>query len=146
KGWVACDGAQLNREQHKALSDVIGTAWGSEDSQTFRVPDLRGMFLRGWQNSKDATQPGDHDAEKRGRMYNGGATGNHVGTYEGQGVQSYRHAITLAGHWGDKHGDDIGWGADNGNYPDSSVAKGTSDAGVEETRPQNVAVLFCIRD
>jgi microcystin-dependent protein len=44
-GWVKCDGRSLNREQYPKLFDTIGTSFGSDDSETFNLPDCRGRVL-----------------------------------------------------------------------------------------------------
>jgi microcystin-dependent protein len=46
-GWLWCDGAEYPRGTYPALSDAIGTGWGSGAGTTFRVPDLRGKFPLG---------------------------------------------------------------------------------------------------
>ncbi|WP_039758593.1 phage tail protein [Bartonella queenslandensis] len=48
-GWLLCDGGAYSRSVYSDLFAAIGTMWGSGDgSTTFNVPDLRGMFLRGF--------------------------------------------------------------------------------------------------
>lgn len=47
-GWLACNGQAVSRKTYKDLLDVIGLTYGIGDGdQTFNVPDLRGVFLRG---------------------------------------------------------------------------------------------------
>jgi microcystin-dependent protein len=45
QGWLLCDGRSLDRVQHKALFDVIGTTFGSQNAQTFTLPDYRGRVI-----------------------------------------------------------------------------------------------------
>jgi microcystin-dependent protein len=40
-GWLLCNGASVSRTTYAALFDVIGTAYGSVDVNTFNVPDRR---------------------------------------------------------------------------------------------------------
>jgi microcystin-dependent protein len=42
KGWAFCDGATLQISQHAPLFSLVGTAYGGDGAQTFRLPDLRG--------------------------------------------------------------------------------------------------------
>lgn len=43
KGWALCDGQVLPIDnQHRALFQIIGTTYGGDGVNTFRVPDLRG--------------------------------------------------------------------------------------------------------
>lgn len=49
RGWLVCDGRAVSRETYKNLLDAIGLTWGIGDgATTFNIPDLRGMFLRGF--------------------------------------------------------------------------------------------------
>ena len=57
-GYIKANGAALSRTLYAPLFAVIGTSWGPGDgSTTFNVPDLRGEFIRGWDDSK-GTDPG----------------------------------------------------------------------------------------
>lgn len=49
-GWVFCDGASYNRGIYSALFSVIGTTYGSVDSNSFSVPDKRGRVSIGLDN------------------------------------------------------------------------------------------------
>lgn len=47
-GWELCHGQLLSRTEYADLFAVIGTNFGAGDgSTTFKLPDLRGEFLRG---------------------------------------------------------------------------------------------------
>jgi microcystin-dependent protein len=43
--WLKCDGRSLNRTLYPALFTLIGTNYGSDDSQTFKLPDCRGRVV-----------------------------------------------------------------------------------------------------
>lgn len=48
-GWLFCDGSEVSRTNYRALFSIIGTAYGKNtDSSTFRLPDYRWTFLRGY--------------------------------------------------------------------------------------------------
>jgi microcystin-dependent protein len=57
-GWILCDGGLYGRTSgdpspQPNLFDVIGITYGVGDSlTTFAVPDLRGMFVRGFDNAR----------------------------------------------------------------------------------------------
>ena len=52
-GYVIANGAALSRTTYAALFAAIGTTYGAGDgSTTFNVPDFRGVFLRGLDNSR----------------------------------------------------------------------------------------------
>jgi len=73
-GWALCDGAELSTASYPQLSARIGTTWnlctnpltgipwGAPAGGNFRLPDLRGTFLRGvgdfTDNTKDTTLGG----------------------------------------------------------------------------------------
>ena len=40
-GYVECDGRSLSRTQYVSLHSVIGTRYGSDSADTFKVPDFR---------------------------------------------------------------------------------------------------------
>lgn len=42
QGWLSCDGQVLAIGDHPQLYQVIGTTYGGDGVQTFRLPDLRG--------------------------------------------------------------------------------------------------------
>ncbi|WP_208438413.1 phage tail protein [Bartonella vinsonii] len=53
-GWLVCDGSAYSRSLYSDLFAAIGTVWGSGDGyRTFNVPDLRGMFLRGFDDGRN---------------------------------------------------------------------------------------------
>ena len=52
-GWLKCNGAAISRTTYSALFTAIGTTFGAGDgSTTFNVPDLRGEFVRGWDDAR----------------------------------------------------------------------------------------------
>ena len=46
-GYLLCDGSSVNRTTYAALFGVISTTYGSVDSNTFNLPDLRGRVIAG---------------------------------------------------------------------------------------------------
>ena len=134
-GWLKANGATVNRATYAALFTAIGTTFGAGDgSTTFNLPDLRGEFLRGWDDGRGL------DAN---RLF---------GTAQMDALQGHWHGprpgTTLAGSPGNWNG--AGGGA-NGNYNIGSTGDPVTD-GVNgaprtapETRPRNVALLYCIK-
>lgn len=52
-GWMECNGAAISRAVYANLFANIGTAFGAGNgTTTFNLPDLRGEFIRGWDNSR----------------------------------------------------------------------------------------------
>ena len=65
-GYLECDGSAVSRTTYADLFAIIGTTWGNGDgSTTFELPDLRGEFIRGWDNSK-GTDSGRSFASSQG--------------------------------------------------------------------------------
>jgi microcystin-dependent protein len=52
-GFLKADGAAVSRSTYADLFAAIGETYGAGDgSTTFLVPDLRGEFMRGWDDSR----------------------------------------------------------------------------------------------
>ena len=147
--WLVADGTELPEAGHASLVAAIGDLWGSTEAGKFKLPDLRGTFLRGWNQGRDG-KGSDPEAAGReippGAPINPSTKGNQVGTYQNDQFRSHSHSITKTARWGDKFADDIGWGADNGSHPHGGFTFTTDATGGAESRPSNVYVLFCIRD
>lgn len=50
--YLKCNGASILRDSAPALFLSIGTTYGSVDGTHFNVPDLRGEFIRGWDDGR----------------------------------------------------------------------------------------------
>jgi microcystin-dependent protein len=44
RGWLTCEGQLLSIAQNTALFSILGTTYGGDGVQTFKLPDLRGAF------------------------------------------------------------------------------------------------------
>ena len=147
KNWLIADGTELPVQGHKSLNDAIGDLWGATQQTTFVLPDLRGVFLRGW--NIDRANNGDPEAKARsipqGAPYNSTDLGNQVGTYQQDQFLSHQHTLGLSSRWGDKYSSTTGFSNDDGQFT-GLVQPATSATGGTETRPRNVYVLYCIRD
>lgn len=52
EGWLECDGREVSRTQYRKLFARIGFTFGEGNGDTtFNLPDLRGEFIRGFDNS-----------------------------------------------------------------------------------------------
>lgn len=138
-GWLAADGAAISRTTYAALFSAIGTTHGAGNgSTTFNVPDLRGYFVRGAGTNGDGTAAGTFGAK------------------QGDDVKPHNHSITDPGH---THGlavfGGIGGGGSNilvsGGGADRSTGSATTgitqtnNSTGAETRPKNIALLYCIK-
>ena len=86
-GWLKANGAALSRTAYAALFAAIGTTYGAGDGRsTFNLPDLRGEFIRGWDDGRGV------DA---GRVF---------GSAQAHALQSHQHGLSMAA---DAAGDDL---------------------------------------
>lgn len=57
-GWTVADGSCVSRSTFSALFAAIGTTYGAGNgSTTFQLPDLRGRFVRGWNGTASGCDP-----------------------------------------------------------------------------------------
>ena len=103
-GWRLCNGELLPTEgEFSELYGVIRTAWGSGENK-FRLPDLRGVFLRGVSgNREDGFE--DPNADLRESL-NGGNSGNRVGSFQAASLADHIHRWAIHGIWEDNHGNE----------------------------------------
>jgi len=85
-GWLKANGAAVSRTAYPELFAAIGTTWGAGDGfNTFNLPDLRGEFIRGWDDGR-------------------GLDANRInGTVQGWAVESHQHTGTTAGAGNHQH-------------------------------------------
>jgi microcystin-dependent protein len=135
-GWLKANGATVSRTTYAALFTAIGTTFGAGDgSTTFLLPDLRGEFIRGWDDGR------------------GVDSGRAFGSAQGFATQSHTHYQNMAG------GIDPSLRVGSGNdqyafstysqayfeYDVATLTTGTAGTFAAETRPRNVALLACIK-
>lgn len=144
-GWTLCNGTALSRTTYATLYNVVGVRFGSTAGDNFLVPDFRGRFLRG----RDAGVGRDEDRASRTAMAGGGATGDAVGSVQGDMFASHTHpyndifysesggtvTVTSNKGSGDSDSDNRGW----------EIGRTTSAAGGSETRPENANVNYIIK-
>lgn len=95
-GFLACNGALVNRNDYADLFAVIGTQWGTDSGVDFRVPTCNGNLIRGRANGSGA----DPDRASRTAVQTGGLTGDNVGSLQTWRVQSHRHRSWLMNTYG----------------------------------------------
>ena len=152
-GWLLCDGSAVSRTTYSTLFASIGVSYGyGDNSTTFNIPDCRGMFLRGVSGSSG----NDPDASSRTAANTGGATGNNVGSLQGNTFTSHSHGVTDPGHAHTVQASYFGgpnqYVATNGDpssytSPTTTVTTGISinNNGGSETRPLNLYVNYLIK-
>lgn len=140
EGWLLCDGSLINKVEYADLFLMLGTAWGhgDGDDNLFRLPDLRGEFLRGWSGDSG----NDPQASTRIRRYPGSLQGNFVGSYQDDSIKRHRH--TLDSHHTSPSSTGIVFVLGDFSSGTQSLQV-TQLTGSDETRPRNAAVLYIIK-
>ena len=148
QGYLKANGAELSRETYARLFDVIGITFGEGDgSATFKLPDLRGLFVRGW---------ADTAVVDAGRAF---------GSLQSDAYAAHSHAFSTSAEGAHTH--NLAFGANTGG-PNGTGAQlrpvlestnhnttsssglhshtgSTISSGGSETRPKNIALLPCIK-
>lgn len=141
-GFLKLNGASLSRATYSALwafanasgNTVVEASWSANTgkfstgdlSTTFRVPDLRGYFVRGWDDSR------------------GVDSGRAIGTYQADALKTHTHANNVGALSGYSTSSDIGAGFGFNNS--TATQTGNPSTGTSaETRPMNAALLACIK-
>ncbi len=84
-GWLLCDGREVSRSDYANLYNAIRTAWGhGNNSTTFNLPDMRGMFLRGVSGNSGK----DIDSESRLPSKEGSNSGNNIGSLQNDAIRN----------------------------------------------------------
>lgn len=88
-GWLKCNGALVSRAQYSALFAAISTRFGAGDgSTTFALPDLRGEFVRGWDDGRGIDS---------GRVLGAGQAGqnaSHIHTATAADAGAHTHVLS----------------------------------------------------
>ena len=131
-GWLAANGGEYSKTgTYATLFAAIGVTYGETNgaggtgTTHFRVPDLRGYFVRGAGTNADGTEAGA------------------FGVKQADGIRDHTHrwryngSTTPGGVVGINNADGNG-----GAAYDIGMTPGTS---ATETRPRNIAFLYCIK-
>jgi microcystin-dependent protein len=123
-GCLKANGAAISRTAYSALFAAIGTTFGAGDgSTTFNLPDLRGEFLRGFDDGR------------------GVDIGRTLGSAQADGFKSHTHVQTHTGTG--TLASQIPAGG--GSLVATASVLTTGSSGGAETRPRNVSLLACIK-
>ena len=159
--YLECNGAAVSRTTYSALFAVIGTAYGAGNgSSTFNLPDLRGEFIRGFDNGK-GTDSGRSIATSQAELTK---AHGHSATGSSASTGAHNHSFTAS----NREGDSVGWSdsnkafigdqdgsrftvaEDSGKIFDNSdhshtITVSVSDSSGAETRPRNIAMMYVIK-
>lgn len=137
-GWIKANGALVSRTgTYAALFAAIGVTFGTGDGvSTFQLPDLRGEFVRGWDDTR------------------GIDSGRGLGSAQGDQNKLHGHPyITATGNGStdsagpiamDGNGTQVVQSAFTGT-PTNTAAQLIGGSGGNEARPRNIALNYCIK-
>lgn len=77
-GWLICDGKEYLIEQYPLLYKAIGTTFGGDGKNSFKIPDLQGRFIRGWDSI------GNTDPERE------------FGSFQEDTIQGHSHKVIIS--------------------------------------------------
>lgn len=141
-GWLKANGAAVSRTVYANLFALIGTTYGAGDGRTtFNLPDLRGEFIRSWDDGRGIDS---------GRVFGGAQSDairnitGEIGLIQRTDINEYvapsgafKELRKVSGYIGSG-------GVDNWltitNFSASNVVPTAA-----ENRPRNIALLACIK-
>ena len=145
-GWLKANGAAVSRTAYAALFAAIGTTYGLGDGRsTFNLPDLRGEFLRGWDDGRGVDSP------------------RPMGSAQTDAVRQHYHGIGyispnnddgafVVRNWTTAEQQNLQFINGNGNSAIRTLSAGSNlsttnaiDESAGETRPRNIALLAIIK-
>ena len=130
-GWLECDGSVLPINDYTNLHNVIGQNYKTLNTfnvlSGFQIPDLRGEFVRGWDHGK------------------GVDSGRTFGTLQLDEIKSHNHSFVVLAQANHQDGSGSVTGGSYSRPEDGRFSGNTSSIGGTETRPRNVALVYCIK-
>ena len=154
-GYLKCNGAAVSRTTYADLFTIIGTTHGAGDgSTTFNVPDLRGEFVRGWDDSRGVDSGRSFGSSQSGQnaQHNHTATATSTSTVNDPG---HIHQVQYSNSdSGDGVIEESGTGlsgqeptlsATTGITVSTSTSVSIANQGGNEARPRNVAMMYVIK-
>jgi microcystin-dependent protein len=147
-GWLKANGAAVSRTTYAELFAAIGTTFGvGNGSTTFTLPDLRGEFIRGWDDARGVDV---------GRVFGSAqAAANQAHTHTGSTSTDpgHVHGLPVFASGGGSTGStniatsvvDATNATRNTNTAGSHSHTVTINSDGTEGRPRNMALLVCIK-
>ena len=156
-GYLKCNGAAVSRTTYADLFAIVGTTWGEGDgSSTFQLPDLRGEFVRGWDDSRgvDSGRSFASSQSDQNKQHNHGVTdpGHNHGINDPGHIHQVQYSNSDSG---DGVIEESGTGL-SGQEPTLSATTGITinsattgislaNSGGSEARPRNIAMMYVIK-
>ena len=158
-GYLECNGAAVSRSTYAVLFAVIGTAYGTGNgSTTFNLPDLRGEFVRGFDNGR-GVDSGRSIASSQSSQF--GQHNHNVSASSSSSVTDPGHKHTMNFNLGNLISSGGAFGmkdsgtADRMNTATTGISVSTSTSisqsnrggtsNSSETRPRSIAMMYVIK-
>ena len=158
-GYLECNGAAVSRSTYSVLFAVIGTAYGTGNgSSTFNLPDLRGEFVRGFDNGR-GVDSGRSIASSQSSQF--GQHNHNVSASSSSSVTDPGHKHTMNFNLGNLISSGGAFGmkdsgtADRMNTATTGISVSTSTSisqsnrggtsNSSETRPRSIAMMYVIK-
>ena len=158
-GYLECNGAAVSRTTYAALFTVIGTAYGTGNgSSTFNLPDLRGEFIRGFDNGR-GVDSGRAIASSQSSQF--GQHNHNVSASSSSSVTDPGHKHTMNFNLGNLISSGGAFGmkdsgtADRMNTATTGISVSTTTSisqsnrggtsNSSETRPRSIAMMYVIK-
>ncbi len=113
-GWQICRGQRKSKNNNPDLYVAIGGYWNKDvgdNEDFFQLPDLRGVFVRGVNGSRDDSYK---DTGSRRSVTGKSIFNSTVGSFQNDGFESHNHEGGNHDHGGGSHKHDLRvWDADN---------------------------------
>ena len=153
-GYLKANGALVSRTTYDALFVAIGTTFGIGDgSTTFALPDLRGYFPRAWDDARGIDTGRVFGSNQNDAYLNHSHTASSVP----DGAHTHTTTAVPSGGWR-ATSSALGTSTTTGtvdNTANATIGSGgahthtitvySSTTGLTETRPKNIALLYCIK-
>ena len=162
-GYLKCNGAAVSRTTYAALFAVIGTTHGAGNgSTTFNVPDLRGEFVRGWDDGRGVdsgrnfgTAQGDNNKQHNHSASGSTSISPSVHNHVFPGDDQIANANGVGG-WSNRTTGNFNYDAKSQSgagrvYRTSDVTISASttvtvnNSAAGEARPRNIALMYVIK-
>ena len=166
-GYLECNGNAVSRTTYAALFAIIGTTYGTGNgSSTFNLPDLRGEFVRGFDNGRGvdsgrsinnpqgaSNASHNHSISASGTTSTKSLTGSvnviseSFAGFGGSatGVFTKKGGFNAGGTPGGPDSNNCGGFDMDASHNHTVTVSGTTGSDGSEARPRNVAMMYIIK-